>query len=168
MAGRFALPHAYGLDENLVEARCLAEDDRLTGLTGHTAQGTSRGTGTYERVGMDAELLHARLIAKDASLGTFRRRVNGKHGQPTAFLLQQMDAKLVDTRSLASTRHATDTDAHAIATIGQTARNHLLGTLLMIRVHTLNEGHGLREDGDVALDDTLDHLTDGQLATTEA
>ena len=37
VAGRLALTYAYRLDKNLVEACGLAEDDGLTGLTGHTS-----------------------------------------------------------------------------------------------------------------------------------
>jgi len=68
VAGRLRLSHADRLDENLVEACCLAEDDGLARLAGHTAQGTCRRTGTDEGVGVDAQLLHARLVAQNASL----------------------------------------------------------------------------------------------------
>ena len=38
----------------------------------------------------------------------------------------------------------------------------------MVGVDTLDEGHGLRQDGDIALDDALDHIADREFATTES
>ena len=48
MTGGLALSDTYGLDEYLVEACSLAEDDGLTRLAGHTAQRTCRRTRTNE------------------------------------------------------------------------------------------------------------------------
>ena len=42
MTGGLALPYPDGLYENLIEASCLTEDDGLTSLTRHAAQGASR------------------------------------------------------------------------------------------------------------------------------
>ena len=158
MAGGLALSDTYSLDEYLVEACGLAEDDGLTRLAGHTAQRTCRRTRTDERIGMDGELLHARLITQDRTLRTLRRRVDGQHSQTATLLLQHMDTKLVDAGRLARTGHAADAHADRIAAIGQALVDDLLGLLLMVGVDTLDQRDSLREDGDIALDDALDHL----------
>ena len=110
---------------------------------------------------MLGEFLHARLVTEDAALSTFRRGVDGENCQATALLLQHVDAELVDARRLACAGHAADTHPHRVAAIGQTTVDDLLGLRLMVGVDTLDECDGLREDGNVALDDALDHLTNG-------
>ena len=69
-----------------------------------------------------------------------------------------MDTKLVDAGRLARTGHAADAHADRIAAIGQALVDDLLGLLLMVGVDTLDQRDSLREDGDIALDDALDHL----------
>ena len=96
VASRFTLPHSNGLNENLVEACGLTQDDGLTRLTGHTAKRACRRTRADERRGMLCQLLHARLIAKDTALGTLAGRVNGQHGELTAMLLQHMNTKFIN------------------------------------------------------------------------
>ena len=54
-----------------------------------------------------------------------------------------MDAELVDGGGLAGTWYATDTHTDTVAAIGQTLVDDLLGTRLMIGVHTLDERDGL-------------------------
>ena len=38
----------------------------------------------------------------------------------------------------------------------------------MVRIHTFHQRHSLRENSDVALDDTFDHFGSGELAATDA
>ena len=168
VAGRLALSHAYGLDENLVESGGLAEDDGLAGLAGHASQASCRRAGADERVGVYGQLLHARLIAQDAALGALTGRVDGEHGQLAAFLFQQVDAELVDAGRLAGTRHAADADAHTAPAVGQTLLDDLLRLGLMVGVDALDEGDGLREDGDVALQDAFYHIGGAHHLTAEA
>ena len=167
VTGGLALSDTDGLDEDLVKARSLTEDNGLTRLTGHTAEGTCRRTRTDEGVRMLGELLHARLVAEDRALGALAGGVDGQHSQTAAFLLEHMDAKLIDGGTLAGSRHAADTHSHGIAAIGQTLVNDLLGTRLMVGVDTLDEGDGLGKDGNIALEDTFYHLSGGELTTTE-
>ena len=117
---------------------------------------------------MHGELLHACLVAEYAALGALRRRVDGQHGQTAPFLAQQVNAKLVDAGRLAGAGHAADAHAHALAAVGQTARYHLLRLLLVGGVDTLYEGDGLREHGDVALQDAFYHLAGAELTTAVA
>ena len=50
---------------------------------------------------------------------------------------------------------------------GQALIDDFLRLRLMIGIDTLNEGHCLREDGDIALEDAFDHLRSCELTTTE-
>ena len=92
---------------------------------------------------MLGQFLHAGLIAKDRTLGTLTGGVDGQDSQLAALLLQHMNAKLINTRRLACTRHTTDTNADAVAAIGQTLVDDLLSPCLMVGVHALDEGHRL-------------------------
>ena len=168
VTGRLALSYADGLNENLVEAGSLTEDDGLTRLTGHAAKRTCRRAGTDERCGMLRQLLHTRLIAKDAALGALTGGVDGQDCQFAAMLTEHVHTKLVDTGRLASTGNAADTDADAMAAIRQTAVDNLLCLRLMVRVDTLYQRHGLRQDGDIATEDTFHHLGSRQFVAAEA
>ena len=158
VTGRLTLSHTYCLDKYLVEACGLTEDDGLTGLASHTAQRTCRGAGTDEGVRMQGQFLHTGLVAEDTALGTFRRGVDGENGKFAALLLEYVDAELVDTRGLTRTRHTADTYTDGVAAIGQTLVDDLLRLRLVVGVDTLDKGHGLRQDGDIAFDDALHHL----------
>ena len=96
VTGRLALPYPDGLDKNLVEASSLAEDDGLTRLAGHATERACGRAGTNERGRVLRQLLHARLIAEDAALGTLAGGVDGQHGELAAMFVEHMDAKLVD------------------------------------------------------------------------
>ena len=111
---------------------------------------------------MLGELLHARLVAEDGAFGALTGGVDGEDGQTASLLFQHVDAELVDTRRLACARHATDAHTDAVAAVRQTLVDDLLGTRLVVRVDALDEGDGLREDGDVALEDTFYHLSHGE------
>ena len=117
---------------------------------------------------MLGEFLHARLVAEDTALGAFAGGIDSEDGQTSAFLLQHVDAELVDTCALASSRHTTDAHTDRVTTIGQSTIDDLLRLGLMVRIDTLYECDSLRENGDIAFDDTLDHLADRELTTTEA
>lgn len=79
-----------------------------------------------------------------------------------------MDAKLVDTGRLTGTRDTTDAHTDTMPAVRQTLIDNLLGTRLMVGVDTLDERDGLREDGDITLEDALHHFGDGIFTTTEA
>ena len=79
-----------------------------------------------------------------------------------------MNAKLVDTGRLACTRHATDTNAYGVAAIRQTLVDNLLRLGLMVRIDAFHQRDSLREDGDIALDDALNHLSSSKFTTTYA
>lgn len=114
------------------------------------------------------ELLHACLIAQDRTLGALTRGVDGEDSQTTSLFAEHVNAKLVDRGTLTCAWHTTDAYADTAPTIGQTLIDDLLGLGLMIGVDALDECHGLREDGDVALDDALYQLSGRELATTIA
>ena len=161
VTGGLALSDTDGLDEDLVKARSLTEDDGLTRLTGHTAEGTCRRTRTDEGVRMLGEFLHARLVAEDRALGALAGGVDGQHSQTAALLTEHMHAELIDAGRLAGSRHTTDTYTHTVAAIGQTLVDHLLRLRLMVGIDTLNEGDSLRQHGDIALEDAFNHLVGG-------
>ena len=92
---------------------------------------------------MLSEFLHTCLIAEDRALRTFAGWVDSEDGQASAFLLQHMDAELVDTRRLACARYTTDTHPHATSTVGQTTVDDLLCLGLVVGVDTLDESDGL-------------------------
>ena len=92
---------------------------------------------------MLGELLHTRLIAEDRALGTLTGGVDGQHSQATAFLAEHMHAELVDGGRFTGTWYATDTHTDTVAAIGQTLVDDLLGTHLVVGIHTLDEGDGL-------------------------
>jgi len=79
-----------------------------------------------------------------------------------------VDAELVDAGRLAGAGHAADAHADAVAAVGQTAVDDLLGLLLVGGVDALDECHGLRQYGDVATTYALYHLGDGEFAAAEA
>ena len=158
VTGGLALSDTDGLDEDLIEACCLTEDDRLTRLTGDTTERACRRTRAYEGVGMLGKLLHTCLITEDRAFGALTGGVDGEDCQTTALLTEHVDAELVDGGGLTGTWYATDTHTDTVAAIGQTLVDDLLGTRLMIGVHTLDEGDCLREHGDIALEDAFHHL----------
>lgn len=114
------------------------------------------------------QLLHARLITQDGALGAFTRGVDGEDSQTASLFAEHMNAKLVDRGTLTCAWHTTDAYTDTAPTIGQTLIDDLLGLGLMIGVDALDECHGLREDGDVALDDALYQFSGRELATTIA
>ena len=107
---------------------------------------------------MHAELLHARLVAQNAALRALTAWVDGQDGEASAIFLEDVDAELVDAGGLAGTRDTADAHTDAVATIGQTLVDDLLCLGLMVGVDTLDERYSLRQDGDIALDDTLNHF----------
>ena len=114
---------------------------------------------------MLGKFLHTRLIAQDGAFGALAGWVDGEDGQTASLLFQHVDAELVDTRTLASARHTTDAHTNAVATVGQTLVDDLLCSCLVVGIDTLDEGDGLREDGDVTLEDALYHLSNGEFPT---
>ena len=117
---------------------------------------------------MYGEFLHACLIAQNTTLGTFRRGVYGQYGQLTAFLVQHMYAKSINTGRLARTRDTADAHADAVTTVGQALVDNLLSLCLVVGIDTLDQRHGLRQDGDIALDNALHHLCSAEFTPTEA
>ena len=101
------------------------------------------------------ELLHACLIAQDRTLGALTRGVDGEDSQTTSLFAEHVNAKLVDRGTLTCAWHTTDAYADAVAAIGQTLINDLLGLGLMIGIDALDECHGLREDGDLTMPSTI-------------
>ena len=87
---------------------------------------------------MQSQLLHAGLIAQNATLRALAGGVDGQHGQLAAFLFQHMNAKLIDRGGLASTRNAADAHSDGFAAIGQTFLDDLLGLGLMVGIDTLD------------------------------
>ena len=168
VASRLTLSDTHRLDEYLVEASCLTEDNGLASLSSHTTQGTCRRAGANEGVRVLRQFLHTRLVAEDRTLGALARGIDGENGQASALLLQHVDAELIDRGGLASAWHTTDAHTHGVATIGQTLIDHFLRLSLMIGVDTLDEGHCLREDGDIALEDAFYHVGSRKLTTTDA
>ena len=79
-----------------------------------------------------------------------------------------MHSKLIYRGTLTCSRHTTDTNADGVAAIRQTLVDNLLRLGLMVGVYTLDERYGLRQDGDIALDDTLDHFGHREFTTTES
>jgi len=114
------------------------------------------------------ELLHARLIAQDGALGLLGAGVDGEDGELAASALEDMDAELVDAGALAGAGDTADADADAVAAMRQAALDDLLRDGLVLGVGALDEGHGLPEDGDIALEDALDIVIDGEAASGEA
>ena len=143
VAGGLRLSDAYRLNEYLVEACSLAEDNRLTRLAGYTTQGTGCWTGADERVRMDGELLHACLVTQNRTLGALATGVNGQDGKATAMFLQHMDAKGVDARRFTGTRHTAYTYANAVATEGQALVDDLLSLGLVVGVDALHQRDSL-------------------------
>ena len=117
---------------------------------------------------MLGEFLHTSLVAEDRALGALRGGIDGEDGQASALLLQHMDAELIDARRLAGTWHTTDANADAVTTERQATVNDLLSLGLVIGVDTLDERDSLREDGDVTLEDALNHLSDGEFTPPES
>ena len=167
VTGRFTLAHTHRLHEYLIKASCLTKDDGLTCLSCHTAQRAGRRTGTDKRIRMYGQFLHTCLISQDTSLGTLATGVDSQHRQAAAFLLQQMNAKLINRGRLTSSRHTTDTDTYTFPAIGQTLIDHLLRLSLMVGIHTLYQRHRLRENRHVTFHDTLNHFADTQLTPAE-
>ena len=116
---------------------------------------------------MYGQFLHTCLISQDTSLGTLTAGVDSQYRQASAFLFQQMNAKLINRGRLTSSRHATDTDTHTLSAIGQTLIDYLLRLSLMVGIHTLYQRHRLRENRHVTLYDTLNHFADTQLTPAE-
>ena len=168
MTGRLTLSHTYRLHEYLVEAGSLAEDDGLTRLTGHTAQGPSRRTGTDEGVGMQRQLLHACLVTEYGTFRPFGTGVDGQDGELAAFLLQHVHAKLVDAGGFAGAWYTADAHSDRVAAVGQALLNDFLGLSLMGGVDALHQGDGLTEDGDVTLADAFHQVSCTHLAPLEA
>ena len=79
-----------------------------------------------------------------------------------------MHAESIDAGRLACTGDAADAYADAVTAIWQTLVDNLLRLRLMVGIDALHQCHGLREDGDIALDDALHHLGGRELATAEA
>ena len=77
-----------------------------------------------------------------------------------------MNAKLIDTRRLTCTWYTADTHTDTIAAIGQTLVDDLLRLCLMVGVDTLYQRHGLREDGDIAFQNSIYHLCGREFTTT--
>ena len=116
---------------------------------------------------MLCQLLHTCFIAQNRALGALTTRVDGQHCQLSTLLLEYVHTELVDRGTLTCAWHTTDAYADAVAAIGQTLIDDLLGLGLMIGVDALDECHGLREDGDIALEDAFYHLTYREFVTTE-
>ena len=151
VAGCLALSHSNSLDKDVVIARRLTEDDGLTCLAGHTTQTASCRTGTNERLGMHRQLLHARLVTQDATLGLLGRRVDGQHRQFPSVVLQQMHSKGIDAGGFTSSRYTADADSHGIASIREAFLYHLLSDDLMFGQHALYQRHSLTQHADVSL-----------------
>ena len=149
VTGRFTLTYPHRLHEYLVEPCSLTKDDGLTCLSCHTTQRASRRTRTDKRIRMYGQFLHTCLITQNTSLGTLTAGVDSQYRQAAAFLLQQMNAKLINRGRLTRSRH------------------NLLRLSLMVGIHTLYQRHRLRENRHVTFHDTLNHLADAQLTPAE-
>ena len=116
---------------------------------------------------MLGELLHARLIAENASLCSLRTWVDSEHGQFSSLFSQHVHPKLVDARTLSGSRHTADAYTDRVPAIGKTFIDDFLSFGLMVWIDAFDECHGLRKDGNVALDNTFHHIGRGQFAPAE-
>ena len=155
MYGSLTLPHPYRLYKYLVETGSLTKHNRFTRLACHATQRTGRGTGTYEGLGMNGELLHTRLITENTAFAAFAARVNGKNGQLAAVFLQYMQAKYINRGTFTGTGHTTDTHTDGVARIGQTLLYHLLRHSLVLRFHTFHQCYSLAEYRNITFHYTL-------------
>ena len=153
--GRFGLPDADRLDEDDVETGGFAQHDRLTGLAGHASERSGRGRGPDEDVRVVADALHAGLVAEDRAAAALRRGVDGQHGQAVAQRGDHVPDGLDEGR-LAGSGDSCDADADGFSGVGQTAFDDLLRLGVVGRIGGFDERDGLRKDGDLTGEDSLD------------
>lgn len=72
----FRLSDADGFDEDHVIAGCFHEQDGLTRVRGHAAKSKACRRRADEHIGVAAEALHSRFVAKDAAFGFLARRIH--------------------------------------------------------------------------------------------
>ena len=161
----FTLPHSHRFDEYLIKPSCLAQDNRLTGLSCHSAQRTCRGAGADKSIGMDGQFLHAGLIAQDTAFGTLTAGVDGQDSQLSS-LSEHMQPENINGGTLAGTRHSADSDTNRPAGIRETFLYNLLSDGLMFGFHTLHQCHGLTQDGHVTFHNTFHILSHRKLTAT--
>ena len=110
---------------------------------------------------MDAEFLHACLVAQDASFGPLGTWVDSEDCEPSTVFLQDMNAELVYAGALAGSRNAADADADTVAGVGETLLDDFLRYDLVLGNGALDQRNGLSQNGDVALQDAL-HIVVGR------
>ena len=104
---------------------------------------------------MNCELLHTGLIAQDATLGLFRRRVNRQHCQLASVILQQMHAKRINAGGLTCSRHTADADSDRVSRIWKAFLDHFLSDGLMFGQDALNQSNSLTQHADVPFQNTI-------------
>jgi hypothetical protein len=110
-------------------------------------------------------ITHACLVAKDATFRALTTWVDCENCKPSAVLLEDMNAELVDTCALACTRHAANADAHAVAGVRQALLDDFLRNDLMLGNRAFDESDGLPKNRDVSFQDAL-HIVGSGEATT--
>ena len=108
--------HRFHQDD--VEASRLAEQHRLSGAPGYSAQGFAGGRRADEGIRVARQLFHPRLVTQDRAAGALRGGIDGedRHAVPLA---NHVLAERLDESGLADSRHAGDAKADRGAGVGQ-------------------------------------------------
>ena len=144
-----ALSDAHGLDEHDVEARGLADEERLAGAARDAAERAAGGRRTDEGLRAARQLGHARLVAEDRAAARRRGGVD-REDRDAAPLREQVQAERLDERGLAGAGDAGDADAEGAAGGGREQFDEAGGLVPVVGAGRLDEGHGARERPAVA------------------
>ena len=115
----------------------------------------AEGEGRMKTSGLLQMLSMAGLVAEDRAAAALRRGVDGQHGQAVAQRGDHVPDGLDEGR-LAGSGDSCDADADGFSGVGQTAFDDLLRLGVVGRVGGFDERDGLRKDGDLTGEDSLD------------
>ena len=162
VACRLALTHTHGLHKHMVVACRFAQDDGLASLASHTTQAACRGRRTNKRLRVHGQFFHTGLIAQDTAFRLLATRVDSQHRQFSAVVVQQVNPKRINTRTLACTRHTADAHTYGVSAVRKAFFNHLLCHDLMLGQRTFDQRHRLTQSRHVTLQDAADIFIDGK------
>src|SRR5574344_328662 len=117
---------------------------------------------------MYCKFLHTGFVSKDTSLRTFRTRINSKHSQLTAIVIEYMNTEFIDRSTFTGPRHTTNTYTNRLSTVGQAFFDDLLRLYLMVWIDTFYKSHSLTENRNITFYNTIHHFWNRQHSMTKS
>ncbi len=150
--------HADRLDEDVLESRGFAQQDRFARRGGDASRRSAGWRGADEGAVVRAELRHTGFVAEDAAAGERARGIDRQDRDSLVTLADDVHPEGFNESALADAGDAGDAVTDRIAGVRQARLDQLSGAFTVVRARAFDQGDGLGERGAIAGKNAVEHV----------